>query len=158
MKAAEELNDTLETEASSSMRRCTILESIDVVFDLLDWNSAGLSSLCQHLRVVNTLRSTGDLFTSHEEVVRVGVVGVIRVEHGVEGAGVDGVAVKHVEIGVMSFLDETSESLLGFSAEILEGILLDASFLEHGNTILEVNLDDWVRNLELLEGILVVDN
>ena len=101
MKAAEELNDTLETEASSSMRRCTILESIDVVFDLLDWNSAGLSSLSFSVKhYSNSLTTTVEPFvklfsaflkksTLHNLVIIIWLIGLLLWQKNRNGSGLD---------------------------------------------------------------------
>jgi len=107
---------------------------------------------------VNTLGTRGDLLTAHEEIVRVSVVGVLRVKHGVEGTSIGGVTVKHVEVSVMFLSDETAESLLSLSRQILKRVLFDASFGKHLATCPKVDLDDRVGNLELLEGVLIVDD
>jgi hypothetical protein len=136
----------------------TILESVDVVFDGLNSNTLLLGALGEHLRLMNTLSSRGNLLSTHEEVVRVSEGGVVRVKHSVERTSSNRVAVKHVEVSVVLFSNESAESLLGLSAEIIVDILFVASFLEHLNTVLKVDFDDGVSTLELLEGVLVVDD
>ena len=101
MEATEELNDALEAETCSCVHRSTVLKRIDVIFDLLDRYASGLGPLSKHYWVMNTLSSARDFFTTHEKVVRVCVVGVSRVNHGVEGPRVDGVPVQHVEVSVV---------------------------------------------------------
>lgn len=158
LKTAEEFHDTLETEACTGMGGSTVLERIDVVLDGLDGDALGRGSLGEHDRVVHSLSSRGDLLSAHEEIVRVGVVLVMRVKHGVEGASIDGVAVKHVEVSIVLLPDEATESLLGLSGQVLKRVLIVASFLQHGDSFLEVHFENWVANLELLERILLVDD
>ena len=69
MKPTKELNNSFQSEACSSMRRGTILKRVDIILELLNRDAIGLSSLCQHSCVVNTLRTTGNLLTSHEEII-----------------------------------------------------------------------------------------
>ena len=158
VKPTEELDDTLESKSGTSMSRCSILESIDVILNGRDRDAEGLSSLGKHLRVMHSLGTTGDLLSAHEEVIGVCIVGIIGVDHGVEGTCIDWVAVKHIEISVIFVFDETTEGFLGLSAQVLQGILLYSSLGEHGNTLLEAELEDWVGNLELLERILIIDD
>ena len=101
------------------MIRCTILKRIDVVFDLLDGNTQSLSSLCQHGWIMNTLCATCDFLTTHEEIVRVGIVRISWVNHSVEGSSIDWIAIQHVEVSVILFLDKTSKLLLSISAQVL---------------------------------------
>ena len=115
MKAAEELNDTLETEASTSMCWRTIAERLDIVLNRLNRDVVGLCTLSKHNWIMNTLGTRGDLLTTHEEIVRVGVIGVVGVEHRVEGTSVDRVAVEHIEVSIIALLDDATKSLLGFS-------------------------------------------
>ena len=66
--------------------------------------------------------------------------------------------VKHVKISIILLFNNFAESLLGLSAEIIVDVLFVSSFLEHLNTVLKVDFDDGVSALELLEGVLVVDD
>lgn len=57
LKTTEELHDTLETETSTGVARCTVLESIDVVLEGLDGDALRGGSLGKHRWVVHTLRT-----------------------------------------------------------------------------------------------------
>lgn len=140
------------------MGRCSVLKGIDVVLNAFFRDIVRLGSLCQHLGVVDSLSSTGDLLASHEEIVGKGVVGVLRVDHGVEGTSGHGVSVKHVEIGVVLFSHNPSKGLLSLRAQVFEGILFVPSLLEHLTACFEVKLDNRVGTFELLEGVLVVND
>ena len=119
MQSTEKLDDTFQAESRSSMIRCTILKRIDVVFDLLDGDTQPSGPLSQHGWVMNSLCTTSNFLTTHEEIVRIRVVGISWGNHSVEGSSIDWIAVQHVEISVVLFLDETSKSLLSISAQIL---------------------------------------
>jgi hypothetical protein len=80
---------------------CSILEGINVLLDGLNWDLVMLSSLGKELWVMDSLGSTGDLFSSHEEVVGVSVVLIMRVKHGVEGSSIGGIPIEHVEISMI---------------------------------------------------------
>jgi len=71
---------------------------------------------------VNSLSTGKDLFTSHEEVVRVGEFGVLRIGHGVEGSDLEREFVDNVVISVVLLLDDLSESLLRRGAMITENM------------------------------------
>ena len=115
METAEEFNDTLHAETGSSVHRCSIFEGIDVVLDLFDRDAETLGSLSQHSRVMHSLSSARDLFAAHEEVIRVSVVRINWVNHGVEGSRVDWVSVKHVEVSVVFCLHKRTQCLLCLS-------------------------------------------
>ena len=119
LKTAEEFHDALETEACTGMGGSTVLERIDVVLDGLDGDALGRGSLGEHDRVVHSLSSRGDLLSTHEEIVRVAVVRIVWVQHGVEGSDGGGVSIEHVEIGIMLILDDLAEGSLSFSREII---------------------------------------
>ena len=115
MQAAEELDNTLEAEACSSVCRGTILEGFDVVFDGLNRNAEGLGSFSQHNWVVDSLSTTRDFFSAHEEVIRVCVVGVSWVNHSVERSCIDGISIQHVEVSVVLISNQSAKSFLCLS-------------------------------------------
>ena len=69
MEPTKELDNSFQSEACTSMRRSTILERVDIILELLNRDAIGLSSLCQHGSVMNSLCTTCYLFSSHEEVI-----------------------------------------------------------------------------------------
>ena len=117
-----------------------------------------LGTLSQHHGVVDTLGSASYFLAPHEEVVGVGVVGVVRVQHRVEGADGGGVAVEHVEISIVFLLNKFSKCLLSLGRQIVKRLLLDAGFGEHLDALLEVKFEDWSLALEVFEWILLLDD
>lgn len=72
---------------------------------------------------MDTLCTTGDFLTSHEEIVGVGVVGVVGVEHGVEWTSIRGITVEHVKVSVVFVTDKSSKLLLVLSVQVLKWVL-----------------------------------
>lgn len=102
---------------------------------------------------MNTLCTTRNFLTSHEEVVGVGVVRVVGVEHRIEWTGICGIAVEHVEVSVIFFTDKSSKLLLVLSIQILKWVLNVSVVSKQLDSFLEVEAD--VFALELLIWILV---
>lgn len=65
---------------------------------------------------MHSLSTREDLFPSHEEIVRVGKLGVLGVGHGVERSDGEGELVEDVVVGPILFLDESTEPFLVFGA------------------------------------------
>ena len=106
---------------------------------------------------MNSLSSRYNLLTSHEEIIRVSVVRVSRVEHGIEWSDSSWVTVKHVEISIILLSDKFSKSFFTFSAEVIKFTLLDSCCLKHLDSFFEVKLDNWLHTFEVLEWILCID-
>lgn len=83
------------------MREGSVLEGVDVVADRGWVDSAFLGSLLEKEGVVETLSTRSDLLASHEEVVGAGEVWIVLARHGIERPGFLGVAMEHVEIGIV---------------------------------------------------------
>ena len=157
MEATEELNDALEAETCSRMHWSTVLKRIDVVFDLLDRDAHGLGPLSKHCWVMNTLSSARDLLTTHEKVVRVCVVGVSWVNHGIEGPCVDRVPVQHVEVSVVLGPHQCAKCFLRRRRQVFKRLLLNSCLMQHGNALLEADSGARVRDLEILKRILFIN-
>lgn len=123
------------------MRRTSLAESVEVVLEAL---LVRVNTLVEHrslqlLDVVDTLSSRHDLFTAHEEVVRVGELRVLRVGLGVEWSQGHGKLVEDEEVGVVLLPDDLTQLLLhGCRQVVLEPFLLrnvHASFLQQVDTI-----------------------
>jgi hypothetical protein len=78
---------------------------------------------------VDSLRTGCNFFSSHEDIIRVCVVRVMRTDHSVKWPGTNGILINDVEICVMLLWDYLAKCLLCFSWEVFEWILLDSSFL-----------------------------
>jgi hypothetical protein len=104
MEVAVELDDSLHAKTGTTMSWGTVLEGVNVVLDGVDWDFKMLGSLDEHLWDVDSLSSRSDLLTSHEEIVRVGVVGVSWVQHCIEWTGIGWVSIEHVEISLVFLL------------------------------------------------------
>lgn len=89
----------------------TVLEGVDVVPDRLYVDATLSRSLFEQGGVVDTLSPAEDLLATHEEVVTVGVVGVITTRHRVEGTCVLRVSVQHVEIRIVHLLHDGTQFL-----------------------------------------------
>lgn len=104
---------------------------------------------------MNSLSATSDFLAPHEEIVAVGVVRVVGVEHCVEWSGVGWVPVEHVKISVVLFPYDFSQSVLVNSAQVLKGSLLVTVFLQEGHGFLEVKTHHGGLALEGLKVVLV---
>ena len=98
------------------MRRAPVLEAVNVVLGSgtigVDRRVVLAHLLGQQLRVVDTLGAGADFLAAHEEVVRVGELGVVGRGHGVGRADRERELVEDVEIGAVLFKDEAAEVLL----------------------------------------------
>ena len=157
MEATEELDNALEAETCSRVHRGTVLKCINVVFDLLDRDAHGLGPLSKHCWVMNTLCSTRDFFTTHEKVVRVCVVGVSWVNHGIEGPSVDRIPVQHVEVSVVLCPHQGAKCFLRRRRQVFKWLLLNSCLMQHGNALPEADSCTWVRDLEILKRILFIN-
>lgn len=117
--------------------------------------------LGQELAVVDTLRTRENLLTAHKEVVRVRVVGVFGVGHGIEGPDGKGEFVKDVEVSVVLFVNELAETTLVRRAEILKVAEVGAvvGFAEHLDALFEAETEDLtvLGELEFADGVLLAD-
>lgn len=112
MKVAIEFDDSLKTETSTTVSWSTIFKGIDVVLDGVNWDLPELGSLDKHFWIVDSLGTTCDFFTSHEEIVGVSIVRVSWVQHSVEWSNGSWVTVEHIEISVVFLLHKFTESFL----------------------------------------------
>lgn len=141
------------------MAGSAVFKGFNVVFNCARRNAHFFSAAGKHFRVVDTVSTTGNFFSAHEEVVRVCVSLILGVQHSVEGAGGFRIAIKHVKVSVVLFFDDCSECALCLSAQIFEGVLLAASSsVEHLDSIAIVKLDNRIGALKFFEGILLVDD
>jgi hypothetical protein len=104
------------TDTTTSVRGSSQVESINVTLHARWLNTTLLHPLDQELGVVDSLSAGQDLFTSHEEIVRVGQGRVGGVGHGVEGSDGKGELVEDVVVGAVLFLDQSTEPSLVLSA------------------------------------------
>ena len=138
LQVAEEFHDSFETEASSSVVGGSIFERFDVALNRL-WLDAFLYGLlCKQLWFVDSLCTGCDFLTSHEEIVRVCVVRVIRIRHGVECSSSSWEPVENIEVGVVFLFDDGSKRLLILCTQVGKVFLLYSRFSEEGYTFLEV--------------------
>ena len=156
--AAEQFDHSFQANTTSTVGRCSILECINVILNSVEWYFVGCSSLSEEFGVMNSLRSRCDLFATHEEIVRIGVVGIVRVQHCVEWTSICRVSVQHVKVSVIFFFDKFSECLFGVSAEIVELSLLNSRLREHLDGVFEVELDHWFLALKRFKRVLLIDD
>ena len=79
----------------------------------------GNSSFLEEFWFMDSLGSTGNFLSSHEEIIGVSVVGVDRVKHSVEWPCIGGVPVQHIEVSIVLVSDNLAKSFLIFSVQIL---------------------------------------
>ena len=79
-------DNTLQTNASSTVGRTSPLETIKVVCHGLGVDLGLLHLLFKEDGVVDTLATGKNLLTADEDIVGVGQLGVLRIRHGVERA------------------------------------------------------------------------
>ena len=98
------------------MWRAAISEAVDVVLGTravgVDRGVVFAHLLGQQLRLVDTLSTRADLLATHEEIVRVRELGVMRGRHCVGRADVDRELVEDIEVGVVLLKDQAAEVLL----------------------------------------------
>ena len=92
---------SFKSNSSSSVRVGSISETFDVVLDSCRVDSLENSSFLEQLWFMNPLSSRKDLFSSHEEVKRAGIVGIVVAGHGIEWSGGLRVTMEHVEISII---------------------------------------------------------
>ena len=140
-QSQEEHDNAVQTQTTTGVRRTSLTESVEVVLEAL---LVGVDALVDHgslqlLDVVDTLSSRHDLFTAHEEVVRVGELRVLGVGLGVEWPQGHGELVEDEEVGVVLLADDLAQLLLhGCRQVVLEPFLfrhVHTSFLQQGNTV-----------------------
>ena len=78
------------------------------------------SVLSQHVCVVDALCARGDFLPAQEDVVRIRVLAVDGVRHGVERADAGGELVDGVEVGAVLLLDGLAEEELVGGGEVLQ--------------------------------------
>lgn len=104
------------TDTTTGVRGSTEVKRIDITLHASRLNPALLHPLNQELRIMDSLRARQDLFTSHEEIVRVGQGRVGRVGHRVEWSNRERELVEDVIVGAVLFLDESAEPSFVFGA------------------------------------------
>lgn len=105
---------TVQPNTTTAVRRtATLLEDVDVLLETrLVRVNALLTHTCLELRrVVDTLPTTHNLLSAHEEIVRVGHLRVGRVLLGVKRPRRLGEFVEDVEIGTVLLADDGAQGL-----------------------------------------------
>jgi hypothetical protein len=127
-KAQPKLYNPLQSETTTSMRRTSEPEAIDVVLGTCRLRVNRRVVLAhlrrKQLRVVDTLSTRADFLTAHEHVVRVGEERVGRRGHGVGWANRERELVKGIEVGVVLLEDQLAEKLLLWRSVLLLDILV----------------------------------
>ena len=140
------------------MRWSAVLEGVDVVLQGLHRDLEELCTLRKHVRIVNTLGSRCYLLATHEEIVGVGIVRIMRVKHCVEWSRVRWVPIEHVEVRVVLVSHQLAELLLGLARQVFKWLLLDSCLLQHLDALLEVQPDYRLFALERLKWVLLADD
>jgi hypothetical protein len=115
-------------------------------------------TLNEVLRVVDSLSTGQNLLAAHEHVVGVGIFGVVRVGHGVEGPDGQRELVQDVEVSVILCLHQTTEKLLVWRRQILLIARLNSSFAQHRHRLVELELEWRLEELESVDVELLTDS
>ena len=136
-------------------------ENVDVLLDARAGgvDALGADALLELDGVVDALPAGTDLLPAHEQIVRVGDLGVGGVLLGVEGTGRLGELVEHVEVGAVLLADEGAKRLLLRRAHVLVvadvaellGTLLAEELLAFGKG--QAHLLVVIGEEELLRGV-----
>ena len=136
------------------MGRSSVFEWIDIFLDGVYWNLVSSGSLSKEFWVMDSLSSWSNFLSSHEEIVTISVVRVIRVQHGVEWTSISWVAVQHIKVSVILFSNKFSENLLINSIQIFKWSLNVAVFSKKSYCFLKVKSYNWGLAFKWLEMIL----
>ena len=142
------------------MRESSIRETFDIVFKSYYWYTAFCSTFCKYDRVMNSLGTWSDFFSSHEDVVGACPLWVISTQHRIERPRLNGITMKHIEICLELLLDNLSQRFLCLSWKILVHVLLNlwVFLIQPSNSFLISDFTDLLRYLEWLERILLVNH
>lgn len=102
------LNYSFKTNTATTMGRSSILERINIFLDSVRRNVMGKGSFLEEFWFVDSLSTTSNLLTSHEEIIRVSIVRVVWVKHGVERSGICGISIQHKEVGIILFSNNST--------------------------------------------------
>ena len=158
MEVAIELDDSLESEAGSSVCWCTVFESVDVILDCVLRYVEMSSPLGKHFRAVDSLGARRDLFSSHKEVITVGIIWIFWVQHSVKWSCIRRIAIKHVEISFVLLFDKSAQFLFSIGTQILKILLFNSSCSEHLDAIFEMKSHNRVLAYEIFKWILLFDD
>jgi len=154
---AEQHDHTFQADTTSTVRVRTVAEAFDVIFNSHWVNAAFHGTFLQHLRIMDSLSTRGDFFTTHEEVIRTSEIRVIRGRHGVERTGVLGITMQEIEVRVVFFTDDLTQFALDFRREILVHVLFHAVFFQKTAAFFEGETGHRGLVFERLERVLLVD-
>jgi len=101
LKTAEQHDDSFKTNSSTTVWVSSVFEAVNVVFNSFRVNSLGNGSFSEDDWVVDSLGTTEDFFSSHEEIVWASKSWVIFADGRVEWSGFNWVSVKHVEVSII---------------------------------------------------------
>lgn len=106
---------------------------------------------------MDTLRAGQNFLAAHKHVVRVGVLGVGRVRHGVEGSHRQRELVQDVEIGVVLGLHQSAEQLLAGRRQILFVVHGDAGLAQHRDGLGKLQLERGFEEFKRFHVVLLTD-
>mmetsp|Transcript_57821 Transcript_57821/g.118353 ORF Transcript_57821/g.118353 Transcript_57821/m.118353 type:complete len:201 (+) Transcript_57821:199-801(+) len=111
-------------------------ERVDVRRQLGGGDALGLALLAEQRDVVHPLRPRHDLLAAHEDVIGVGVVGVVGARHRVERPYLHGEALEDPEVGAILLLHQLPQVPLLMRLKVLE--FFDVSLVGHAGAVLGV--------------------
>mmetsp|Transcript_9520 Transcript_9520/g.23833 ORF Transcript_9520/g.23833 Transcript_9520/m.23833 type:complete len:418 (+) Transcript_9520:25-1278(+) len=138
----EQHGHTLQANAAARVRGRAEAERVHVRADAVQAHALFLRAGPQHLGVVHALRARADLLPTHEQVIRVGVLAVYRVAHGVERAHAVRVLVQHEEVGAVLLLHQLAQPALQRRAQVIVVANLLARVAQHLHAFRESQAGD----------------
>jgi len=69
VEVAVKLNNSLKTETSATVSWGSVFKCINIILNGINWDVEKLGSLSKHFRIVDSLGTTCDFFSSHEEII-----------------------------------------------------------------------------------------
>jgi hypothetical protein len=103
-----EEDNPLQSEGTTTVGERSILEGVDVVAQGIDGDAHVLDALLKEDGAVYSLSPTGDLLSTHEEIIAASIPGIVLTGHGIEGTSIIGVAMKHIEVSVILLSDDST--------------------------------------------------
>lgn len=107
--------------------------------------------------IVNSLGAGHDLLAAHEQIVGVGIFGVVGIGHRVERPDGEREFVQHVEVGVVLGFHQPTQQLLVRRRQIFLVARFDAGVAQHLHALMELKLEWRLEEFERLHVVLLAD-
>lgn len=140
------------------MRIGTVTESINIILNSVNINSAFLSSLGQKRWFMDSLSARSDFFSSHEKIEGTSEVTIVRGRHGVERSSVLRISIEEIEIGVVFFSHNGAQLTFNLGRNIFVFTLFNTSFSQQSTSFFESESRNGCLEFERFESELFVND